>query len=101
MAIGFQMRQHNRLGRPPQTFTVIMDTGSGDLWVPNAQCHYGANCSDASELSVCDEQEQCTGHAAFDSCASSSYREDGRQWHVGYGDGSSSGFVGVDTVRVI
>ncbi|KAH7724386.1 aspartic protease [Aphelenchoides avenae] len=86
------------IGTPPQTFTVILDTGSGDLWVPNTQCHYAEKCAGVRGRFA--REEQCTGLVAFDGSASSTYRKDGHHWEIRYGTGSSAGFAGVDTVRM-
>jgi hypothetical protein len=71
------------LGTPPQTFKVIFDTGSSNLWVA------AYNCS----LS-------CGLHARYDPTKSNTYTPDGRVFNIDYASGPVSGWVEKDVVNV-
>ncbi|KAI6002894.1 aspartic peptidase domain-containing protein [Pisolithus albus] len=69
------------LGTPPQTFQVILDTGSSDLWVVTTSC------------------TSCTSdETPFDPSKSSSYTASTSQLTINYGSGSVKGTVAKDTV---
>lgn len=68
------------VGTPPQTFNVIFDTGSSNLWVP------GKACTD------------CGSHPTYDSSGSTSYVANGTDWKIEYGSGPVSGFLSTDSV---
>ncbi|KAG8753205.1 Type I transmembrane sorting receptor [Ceratobasidium sp. 428] len=73
------------IGTPPQEFLVDFDTGSADLWVPNAECTTGG----------------CKGHKTFDVSKSSTVKPQSGNFSISYGDGStSSGPIFADTVTV-
>ena len=65
------------IGTPPQSFNIIYDTGSTDLWVPSG------NCTD----------EACTGKNVYKSVNSTSFQHDGRPYSIQYGSGAVSGFA--------
>ncbi|KAK9467170.1 aspartic peptidase domain-containing protein [Lipomyces arxii] len=72
------------LGTPPQTFQVILDTGSSNLWVPSTSCSSIA----------------CYLHTKYDSSASTSYVKNGTSFEIQYGSGSMSGFVSNDVLKI-
>ncbi|KAG2218086.1 hypothetical protein INT45_004835 [Circinella minor] len=71
------------IGTPLQNFTVTLDTGSADLWVPSTDC----------------PTSQCP-YTRFDATKSSSYNSSTEPFGIVYGIGSVNGTYVKDTVSV-
>lgn len=67
-----------------QSFTVIFDTGSSNLWVPAKNCSW----------------HTCWFHKRYDPTKSSTYKPDGRKYSVQYGSGPVEGVFASDNVKV-
>ncbi|XP_072399512.1 lysosomal aspartic protease-like [Diabrotica undecimpunctata] len=77
------------IGTPPQKFNVIFDTGSADLWVPSSKCDIYEG-----------DKNACLNHTQYDASKSSTYLENGRPYHIKYGEGELEGFLSEDNVEV-
>jgi len=71
------------IGTPPQTFNVIFDTGSANLWVPNHK---------VGLIGLMKHK--------YDSSKSSTYTKNGTEFKIQYGSGPVSGIWSKDTVSI-
>ncbi|KAF9930361.1 Vacuolar protease A [Modicella reniformis] len=72
------------IGTPPQTFKVVFDTGSSNLWIPSRKCR----------------SISCFLHHKFDSSRSSTYKANGTTFGITYGSGSVEGFISNDVIQL-
>jgi hypothetical protein len=70
------------VGTPPQTMTVIYDTGSSNLWVPNKK------------------PSIFSSHSIYDNSDSSTYVANGTTFDIEYGSGPVAGVYSRDTVAL-
>ncbi|KAJ3041792.1 hypothetical protein HDV00_008682 [Rhizophlyctis rosea] len=80
---GFQYYGDITIGTPPQTITVLFDTGSSDLWVPSTKCNTTA----------------CTKAQKYDITKSTTGNRTSNVGHIRYGDGTAIDYeIGYDIV---
>ncbi|XP_078276605.1 gastricsin-like [Rhinoraja longicauda] len=72
------------IGTPPQSFQVLFDTGSSNLWIDSIYC----------------SSQSCSNHPKYDPRRSSTFTTNRQTFQMSYGSGSLSGFFGYDTVDV-
>ncbi|XP_034392900.1 pepsin A-like [Cyclopterus lumpus] len=72
------------IGTPPQSFSVVFDTGSSNLWVPSIYCSSPA----------------CNNHRKFNPSQSSTFKWGSETLSIQYGTGSMTGRLAIDNVEV-
>jgi len=72
------------IGTPPQTFTVVPDTGSSNLWIYSSKCH----------------SIPCLTHHTYNESKSSTHTADGRAMDIQYGSGGVKGLVNRDSAII-
>eukprot|EP01016_Furgasonia_blochmanni_P048179 TRINITY_DN7145_c0_g3_i8.p1 TRINITY_DN7145_c0_g3~~TRINITY_DN7145_c0_g3_i8.p1 ORF type:complete len:430 (+),score=67.84 TRINITY_DN7145_c0_g3_i8:22-1290(+) len=74
------------IGTPPQTFTVLFDSGSSNMWISSRAC-----------ITVA-----CLTHKRYHGKGSSTWKKNETAFELSYGDGSSKvrGFLSEDDVRI-
>lgn len=72
------------LGTPVQSFQVIFDTGSSNLWVPSHKC----------------TTTSCLAHSRYTSKYSTTYVANNTNFTITYGSGSINGFVSNDVLTI-
>lgn len=78
------------VGTPPEKFTVVYDTGSSVLWVPDKACK-SSSCTSHHEFSI---HKSTTGKLLGAS------KDSLKEAKIQYGTGSMTGLEAIDTVRV-
>nr|ACF18589.1 pepsinogen A2 precursor [Siniperca scherzeri] len=72
------------IGSPPQSFSVIFDTGSSNLWIPSVYC----------------SSQACENHRRFNPQQSTTFKWGNQPLSIQYGTGSMTGYLAIDTVEV-
>ena len=72
------------VGTPAQTFTLVPDTGSSNLWMYSHSCW----------------SLPCWYHKTYDHAKSSTYKKDGEKFDILYGSGGVKGTVSWDVARI-
>jgi len=74
------------IGTPPQSFRVVFDTGSSNLWIPSINCNNSNNA--------------CTGKNFYNHQQSSTYSPNGQPLSITYGTGAMTGQLSIDSMSI-
>lgn len=74
------------IGTPPQSFKVVFDTGSANLWVPSKRSNLFCLA--------------CKFHSTYNYAQSSTYRVNGTSMAIRYGTGKVAGIISYDNVSI-
>lgn len=97
------------IGTPAtQSFNVVFDTGSADLWIFSAYhtCETASSCSDDWNQFECGSDDVCCFFNDimndYDHDLSSTYSRftPTKEWSITYGKGSASGYLSQDSVTI-
>ncbi|GFZ43160.1 hypothetical protein JCM24511_00879 [Saitozyma sp. JCM 24511] len=80
--VGYLATVH--LGTPAQDFLILMDSGSGDFWVPSSSC----------------TAAECGNHLTLGTDSSSTFQASSQSFQVTYGSGAVAGTLCSDTVSI-
>ncbi|KAG2157952.1 acid protease [Suillus bovinus] len=75
-----------QIGTPPQSFNILMDSGSADFWVGSETCQ--------------SQQGTCGNHTFLGSKSSSSFVQSNQNFNVTYGSGSVAGVLCKDNINM-
>lgn len=75
-----------QIGNPPQSFGVVFDTGSSDLWIPSSNC----------------QEDGCLSHKRFVGASSSTYETSDpvESFEIEYGTGDVAGVISEDIITM-